>query len=96
MEPEKTIPENKDGVEVNVEDSIELPSEEEAKSFFGVAKDRLVAVNKWKDWAGALSAGFQLTNEQGQAIDIFPRKGNYFKINIPAPGIVSSGSILYR
>ena len=89
MKPEKTIPENKAGVEVNVEDSAELPSEEEARSFFSVAKDRLLAVNKWKDWAGALSAGFQLTNEQGQAIDTVPRKGNYFKIDIPAPGIVT-------
>ena len=88
-QPEDTIPENNDGVEVNVEDSVELSSETEAKKFFAIVKNRLVTVNKWKDWAGSLSAGFQLTNEQGKEIDTFPREGNYFKINIPAPGIVT-------
>jgi len=88
-EPEKTIPEHQDGVDVNVEDSIELSNEEEAKRFFRVVRDRLLNINKWKDWAGALSAGFQLTDGQGQDIEATPQKGNYFKINIPAPGIVT-------
>lgn len=88
-EPEKTIPQQEEGVEVNVEERVELSSEEEAKTFFAVAKDRLLQINKWKEWAGTLSADFQLTNEQGQEIDTFPRKGNYFRINIPAPGIVT-------
>lgn len=89
QQAENTIPENKGGTEVNVEESVELSSDEEAKSFFEVVKNRLLAVNKWKDWAGALSAGFNLTNEQGQVIDTIPRAGNYFKINIPAPGIIT-------
>lgn len=89
MEPERTIPAQHEGVEVNVEDSVTLASEEEATNFFGMVKNRLLAVNRWKEWAGALSAGFALTNEQGQDIDTFPRPGNYFKINIPAPGIAT-------
>ena len=89
MEPEKTIPEHHDGVDVNVEDSIVLASDAEARTFFGVAKDRLLNVNHWKEWAGALSAGFQLTDENGRDMDALPGKGNYFKINIPAPGIVT-------
>lgn len=74
---------------MNVEDSVRLANEAEAKSFYQVVKNRLLNINRWKDWAGALSAGFALTNEDGQAIDTFPRAGNYFRINIPAPGIVS-------
>jgi hypothetical protein len=89
MEPEKTIPEHQDGVDVNVEDSVELSNEEEAKRFFRVVKGRLVNVNQWKEWAGALSAGFQLTDEQGKDVDAPPVKGSYFKIDIPAPGIVT-------
>ncbi|HEX8313877.1 MAG TPA: hypothetical protein VF609_02725 [Flavisolibacter sp.] len=89
IEPKETIPEHNDGVDVNVEDSIALVSEEDARAFFRIVKDRLLKVNQWKEWAGALSAGFQLTNEQGQEIDELPRKGAYFKINIPAPGIVT-------
>jgi hypothetical protein len=89
IEPEKTIPEHQSGVDVNVEDSVSLDSAEEAKRFFAIVKGRLLDVNHWKKWAGALSAGFQLTNEQGKEIDTPPRKGNFFKINIPAPGIVT-------
>lgn len=89
IEPENTIPEHEGGVDVNVEDSAELPSENEAKRFFVQVKERLLNVNRWKDWAGALSAGFQLTDEQGREIEEKPQKGNFFKINIPAPGIVT-------
>jgi hypothetical protein len=87
--PEETIPEHTGGVDVNVEDSVELGTKAEARGFFDLVKGRLVNVNQWKDWAGGLSATFQLTDERGQDIDTFPRKGNYVKINIPAPGIVS-------
>jgi len=89
VDPEKTIPEHHDGVDVNVEDSVSFSSVEEARSFFSVVKGRLLDVNHWKEWAGALSAGFQLTDEQGQEVATPPRKGAFFKINIPAPGIVT-------
>lgn len=89
MEAEQTIPEQTQGTAVNVEDSVLLSNTKEAKDFFEVVKARLLAINRWKEWAGTLSAGFQLTNEQGQEIDTFPRPGNYLKINIPAPGIVT-------
>lgn len=86
---EETIPEQKEGTDVNVEDSVRLSGETEAKAFYGVVKERLLNINKWKELAGALSAGFCLTNEAGQEIDTSPQAGNYFKIALPAPGIVS-------
>lgn len=85
-QPEETIPESRGGVEVNVEEGMELPSQDEATRFFVVVKDRLLAINKWKDWAGALSAGFQLTDAKGKEINTIPKPGNYVKIDIPAPG----------
>ena len=88
-QPEETIPEHKDGTEINVEDSVELRGEEEARAFFRIVKQRLLNINEWGEMAGALSAGFQLTNEHGQPIDALPQKGNYFKIDIPAPGIIT-------
>jgi hypothetical protein len=88
-QPKQTIPEQKEGVEVNVEEIVELSSAEETKRFFRVVKDRLLNINKWEKWAGPLSAGFQLTNEDGIDIDALPKPGHYLKINIPAPGIVS-------
>jgi hypothetical protein len=65
------------------------PSKEEAIRFFEVVKARLLQVNRWKEWSGALSAGFQLTDEQGIEIEGKPAKGNYFRINIPAPGVLT-------
>ncbi|MGZ8516165.1 MAG: hypothetical protein ACXWWD_02385 [Chitinophagaceae bacterium] len=88
-QPENTIPEQQDGVELNVEEQVDWSSMEEAKEFFNVVKNRLLSVNKWKDWAGTLSAGFQLTNERGEDIEAHPQAGNYLKIDIPAPGIVT-------
>ena len=89
VEPEKTIPEHEDGAEVNVESSVDLASGSEAKSFYNSVRQKLLNINQWKEWAGALSASFQLTDEKGQDIDAKPEKGNYFKIDIPAPGIVT-------
>ena len=89
MEPEETIPGQHEGVEVNVEDSVDLPNEEGAKRFFNVVKNRLLSINRWKEWAGSLSADFKLTDAQGTEVNGNPQKGYYFKIDIPAPGIVS-------
>ena len=37
--------------------------------------------------AGSLSAEFTLTDQNGRKLERKPQKGDYFKINIPAPGI---------
>lgn len=87
--PEETIPNHRDGTDVTVEDYVDFSNAEQAKSFFSIAKKRLLNVNDWGKIAGALSAGFQLTDEKGKEINATPEKGNYFKINIPAPGIIS-------
>ena len=49
----------------------------------------MLSINRWKEWAGALSADFKLTDAQGTEVNGNPQKGYYFKIDIPAPGIVS-------
>lgn len=85
----ETIPDNKEGAEVNVEDSVLFADEAEAKRFYATVKSRLLNVNRWKDWAGALSAGFALTDKKGHKIDGVPQTGNYFKIDILAPGITT-------
>lgn len=89
MKPENTIPQQVEGVEVNVEDAVTFASENEAKAFFATAKKRLLQVNNWHELAGTLSASFQLTNEKGDELNQAPAKGNFFRINIPAPGIVT-------
>lgn len=84
--PEDSIPAHEEGAEVNVEDSLAFDSEASAASFFQALKQRLFNVNAWHRLAGALSADFKLTDKSGNEVDRKPRQGDYFKINIPAPG----------
>lgn len=74
---------------MNVVDSVHFSDAAEAKRFFRVVKARLLDVNRWKEWAGARGAAFGLTNDQGQALKAPPQPGNYFKIDIPGPGIAT-------
>lgn len=86
---EASIPEHREGVSVDVEDSIELSSGEEARLFFRQVKERLFNINAWHEHAGTLSAGFTLTDQQGKEVQRKPQKGDYFRISIPAPGLQS-------
>ncbi len=82
-----TIPSQHDGAEVNVEEMVELATEAEARSFFQTVKQRLLNVNGWHGLAGALSASFSLTDASGNEVTRQPQEGDFFRINIPAPGI---------
>lgn len=89
--PEDIIPPHQEGTAIDVEDSVILPNETEAKDFFRQVKQRLFNVNAWHHFAGALSADFKLTDRNGNETDRQPEKGDYFKIDIPAPGIKTGG-----
>ena len=80
------IPDHYTGKEIISEATLELSSEEEAKSFFQEVRARLVDVNNWHKVAGTLSAKFQLVDKNGQEVFRPVQKGDYFKIDIPGPG----------
>ena len=84
---EDIIPPHEEGTAVDVEDSVELSNDSEAEEFFVEVKRRLFDVNAWQQFAGALSADFKLTDGKGNETRRAPQKGDYFKIDIPAPGI---------
>jgi hypothetical protein len=86
MKGEELIPPQKDGIQTNTESTAELETEAAAKAFFDTARDRLLSVNRWHEFAGKATADFQLTDPQGNAVNRAPRKGDFFRINIPAPG----------
>lgn len=86
---ERAIPQQQEGIETNTESEIAFTKEEEAKSFFEIAKERLLKVNKWHSYAGLATAGFQLTDEKGNPVDRLPKKGDHFKIDIPGPGTIT-------
>lgn len=91
MGAKETIPRQKEGAEVNVVDGVQLSDATDAKQFYRVVKERLLNVNRWKEWAGPSSAGFCLTNDRGQPVKSSPQEGNYFRIDIPGPGIATGG-----
>ncbi|HEU0112440.1 MAG TPA: hypothetical protein VFQ73_16310 [Flavisolibacter sp.] len=86
IEDDKLIPENQSGIETNTESEKSFPTEDEAKAFYQLVKQRLTTVNKWHQFAGQATADFQLTDASGVAIDRWPQQGDHFKINIHAPG----------
>ncbi len=80
------VPHHQSGSETNTEDSVSLPDQKSAQDFFRVVKERLFAINSWHEYAGKLTADFQLTDSDGNPVDRHPEKGDYFQISIPAPG----------
>jgi len=80
------VPLQQTGKAIDTKSSFELQDENDAIAFFPEVKKRLENVNHWKDVAGALSATFQLVDENGVDTQRPPRKGDYFKIDIPGPG----------
>jgi hypothetical protein len=83
------VPEQQSGKAIDAESAIELSAPEDASSFFQKVKDRLQDVNRWKDFAGTLSATFQLVDSSGVEVQRKAQKGDYFKIDIPGPGTKS-------
>jgi hypothetical protein len=83
------LPEQKEGVEKNIESVVDTGSIESAKELFNKAKQRLLDVNNWHNICGKLSSTFSLTDEKGNEISEQPRKGFHFKIDIPGPGSTS-------
>ena len=80
------VPKQRTGRAIDAKGSLTLKDENEAKSVFAIAKNRLQNVNEWADVAGNLSATFQLVNADGIEVQRSLQQGDYFKIDIPGPG----------
>ena len=57
-----------------------------ANKEFRAAAGRLLSVNNWHEYAGAGSAKFTLTNNQGNELSGFAAEGFYISIDLPGPG----------
>jgi hypothetical protein len=80
------LPDQQEGAEKNIESTIETASDKEAAALFQYARTRLLDVNKWQQWAGKLSAKFELMDSKGNPVESPVKVGHYFKIDIPGPG----------
>lgn len=83
------VPEQKTGKAIDAESHLALGDDTEAKEFFERVKNRLQHVNQWKDYAGEISATFQLIDRGCQEVQRPAQRGDYFKIDIPGPGTES-------
>jgi hypothetical protein len=86
MKKENIVPEQRTGKPIDAKSELEFKEKSDAKAFFEVVKERLQHVNQWKDYAGNLSATFQLVDRHGNEVQRNAQKGDYFKIDIPGPG----------
>ena len=83
------VPHQKEGTKKDILHTEIALDENDARKLFMIGRNRLVNVNQWHQYAGGLTAIFRLTNAQGQEVDRTAEKGDYFKINVPAPGPAS-------
>lgn len=80
------VPKNKEGKKITAASSVNFDTDEEARAFYETARQRLLFVHNWGKIAGALSADFQLTDNNGKEMDRPAQKGDHFRIDIPGPG----------
>lgn len=81
-----TVPAQEKGVQKNILHSIEAADEHDARRVFLIARKRLMDVNNWKEFSGNASATFRLLDGNGNEAARTIEKGDYFSINLPAPG----------
>jgi hypothetical protein len=86
---EGMVPEQRTGASSDTNASVSFKSEQEAKQFYEVVKWRLLQVNNWQKWAGAATAGFQLTDAAGNEVQRTVQQGDHVKIDILGPGPVT-------
>jgi len=80
------IPPQHTGKDIEAEASVEFENDADAINFYYIAKKRLLLVNQWHHVAGLISSKFQLTDENGEEIDMEAHQGNYIRVDIPGPG----------
>lgn len=80
------VPQQKTGKVIDTQDAVECAGEQEAKTLYRQAKERLLNVNQWHEIAGQLSAAFQLVNKQGEEVNRPVQQGDFFKIDVLGPG----------
>ncbi len=80
-----TIPQQKTGGFSDTISKRTFDSEEHAKSYFQVIKQRFLDINHWHQVAGEEKAEFVLFNSEGSAVERMPIVGDFVRINIPGP-----------
>jgi hypothetical protein len=80
------VPPQEEGTKKDIEHTVKALDENGARKLFDIARNRLVDVNHWHRFSNP--ARFQLTDGRGNELSRTAETGDYFKINIHAPGPV--------
>ena len=83
--PTHSIPAQHEGVQKDLEESLETKDVKSALAQYREGKRRLLDINNWDKLCGSFSAKFKLTDLYGKGIRRKARTGDHIKISIPAP-----------
>lgn len=84
--PPPLAPAQQTGFEKNVVHTTRFADEAAARAFYPVARQRLLDVNRWRDYCDGPSGTFVLHDATGQRTDRPAQVGDFFQIDIPGPG----------
>lgn len=87
---ENNIPKQVEGKSLDCFKSVDLPSHEQAMTFFEHIKSKLLDVNNWNEITKTPSATFTIMDALGQTMERQIQKGDYIRIDIPGPGLPSA------
>ena len=83
MKSKITLPQQYEGMQKDIVQSVTLQSADEARACYQRAKAKLLNVNNWGEVAGIGSASFQLISDLGEAAHREAAYGDYIRIDIP-------------
>jgi hypothetical protein len=91
MSNSQIVPKQNIGISTDTVAKIRLDTVDEALWEFEIVKERLLDVSHWHELSGDIMAKFQLVNSSGTELFRKAREGDYFRIDLPAPGNKSGG-----
>ncbi len=83
---DKIVPDQHEGAQKDTEHSVVAANVNDAHELFLMGRHRLLDVNHWNEYSGWPSSSFKLIDGDGNEVSRTAVEGDYFKIDIPAPG----------
>jgi hypothetical protein len=80
------VPSQHEGSKKDIDHTVRAADDNDARKLFMIARNRLVDVNHWADISKPVTATFKLTDAQGNVLNRTAEKGDFFRIDLPAPG----------
>ena len=85
------VPSQEEGAKKDIDHTVTALDDNDARKLFMIARNRLVDVNHWHEYAGPVTSTFRLTDPNGIEVNRTAEKGDHFKIDLPAPGPAENG-----